>query len=35
MSESDVIEMHEVTVAYNSEPVLDSVNFTLGVGEFC
>jgi cell division transport system ATP-binding protein len=35
MSESDVIEMHDVTVAYNSEPVLDSVNFALGVGEFC
>jgi cell division transport system ATP-binding protein len=35
MSESDVIEMHDVTVAYESEPVLDTVNFSLGVGEFC
>ncbi|WP_069131263.1 cell division ATP-binding protein FtsE [Rhodohalobacter halophilus] len=35
MSESDVIEMHDVTVAYDRTPVLDSVNFTLGVGEFC
>lgn len=35
MNENDVIEMHDVTVAFNSTPVLDGLNFTLGVGEFC
>ncbi len=30
-----VIQLTDVTVSYNSHPVLDGVNFTLNVGEFC
>jgi cell division transport system ATP-binding protein len=35
MSNEGVIELHDVTVAYDSTPVLDGINFSLGVGEFC
>jgi len=35
MSGNEVIQMMNVSVAYNGTPVLDSINFSLGVGEFC
>ena len=34
MSQHSVIEFNNVTVAYDLQPVLDNVNFTLGNGEF-
>lgn len=35
MAMNPVIQLTDVTVSYNSHPVLDGVNFTLNVGEFC
>lgn len=35
MTGNSVIELHSVTVGFNGTPVLDSVNFSLDVGEFC
>jgi cell division transport system ATP-binding protein len=35
MSENGVIELHNVTVAFNNQKVLDGINFSLGTGEFC
>lgn len=35
MSSNDVIQMLNVSVAYNGTPVLDSINFYLETGEFC
>lgn len=35
MSSNEVIQMMNVSVAYNGTPVLDSINFTLETGEFC
>jgi len=35
MSENGVIELHNVTVAFNNLKVLDGINFSLGTGEFC
>lgn len=35
MSSNDVIQMFNVSVAYNGTPVLDSINFSLETGEFC
>ncbi len=35
MSDSGVIEMNNVSVSYENLKVLNSVNFSLGVGEFC
>ncbi|MFU8811551.1 MAG: cell division ATP-binding protein FtsE [Balneolaceae bacterium] len=35
MSGQSVIELHNVTVSYNHHAVLDAVNFSLHVGEFC
>lgn len=35
MSSNDVIQMLNVSVAYNGTPVLDSINFSLETGEFC
>lgn len=35
MSENSVIELNNVTVAYDNHKVLDQVNFSLGTGEFC
>jgi cell division transport system ATP-binding protein len=35
MSSNEVIQMINVSVAYNGTPVLDSINFSLEVGEFC
>lgn len=35
MTENSVIDLNNVTVAYNGTTVLDSVNFSLDVGEFC
>jgi len=32
---NEVIQMMNVSVAYNGTPVLNSINFSLGVGEFC
>lgn len=32
---NEVIQMTDVSVAYNGTPVLNSINFTLDVGEFC
>ena len=35
MSEQDVISLHNVTVTFDRQMVLDQVNFSLGIGEFC
>lgn len=35
MTEQGVIELHNVTVTYDQQLVLDRINFSLGVGEFC
>lgn len=35
MSDNGVIDINNVTVAYDNLKVLDRVNFTLGIGEFC
>ncbi len=35
MTENSVIDLNNVTVAYNGITVLDSINFSLDVGEFC
>lgn len=35
MTEQGVIELHNVTVTYDQQLVLDQINFSLGVGEFC
>lgn len=35
MTEQGVIELTNVTVTYDHQMVLDGVNFSLGVGEFC
>lgn len=35
MSENGVIELHNVTVAFDNLKVLNKINFTLGTGEFC
>lgn len=35
MSEKGVIEMNNVSVGFNGTPVLNEVDFSLGVGEFC
>jgi len=35
MSESAVIELNAVTVAYENKNVLDNISFTLDIGEFC
>lgn len=35
MTGNSVIELHSVTVGFNGTTVLDSVNFSLDVGEFC
>jgi len=35
MTENSVIDLNNVTVAYNGTMVLDSINFSLDVGEFC
>lgn len=35
MTEQGVIELNNVTVTYDQQLVLDRVNFSLGVGEFC
>jgi len=35
MSEQDVINLHNVTVTFDRQMVLDQVNFSLGIGEFC
>ena len=35
MTENSVIELHNVTVGFNGTTVLDEVNFSLDVGEFC
>ncbi len=32
---NEVIQMMNVSVAYNGTPVLDDINFSLDVGEFC
>src|SRR5690625_4490183 len=35
MGENQVIQLTDVTVRYNHHTVLDGINFSLGVGEFC
>jgi len=35
MTEQGVIELTNITVTYDQQMVLDGVNFSLGVGEFC
>ncbi|MCC5913542.1 MAG: cell division ATP-binding protein FtsE [Balneolaceae bacterium] len=35
MSETGVIELNNVTVGFNGTPVLNEIDFSLGVGEFC
>jgi cell division transport system ATP-binding protein len=35
MTGNSVIELHNVTVGFNGTTVLDEVNFSLDVGEFC
>lgn len=35
MTGNSVIELHSVTVGFNGATVLDGVNFSLDVGEFC
>lgn len=35
MSDNGVIDINNVTVAYDNLKVLDRINFTLGIGEFC
>jgi len=35
MSEQDVINLHNVTVTFDRQMVLDQVNFSLSIGEFC
>lgn len=35
MTGNSVIELHSVTVGFNGTTVLDGVNFSLDVGEFC
>jgi len=35
MTENSVIDLNNVTVAYNGTPVLDKINFSLNAGEFC
>jgi cell division transport system ATP-binding protein len=35
MSQNGVIDLHNVTVAYDNHKVLDQINFSLAVGEFC
>lgn len=35
MTENSVIDLNNVTVAFNGTTVLDSINFSLDVGEFC
>jgi cell division transport system ATP-binding protein len=35
MSDSGVIELNNVSVSYEKQNVLNGVNFSLGVGEFC
>lgn len=35
MSSNEVIQMFNVSVAYNGTTVLDSIDFSLNVGEFC
>jgi len=35
MTENGVIDMNNVSVSFNGVPVLDDINFSLGVGEFC
>lgn len=35
MTENSVIDLNNVTVAYNGTPVLDEINFSLNAGEFC
>jgi cell division transport system ATP-binding protein len=35
MSENGVIELNSVSVTYDQRRVLDRINFSLGVGEFC
>jgi cell division transport system ATP-binding protein len=35
MSENGVIELNNVSVAYDNLRVLDQINFSLGTGEFC
>lgn len=35
MSSNDVIQMLNVSVAYNGTPVLNDINFSLETGEFC
>ena len=35
MNGNEVIEMVDVSVAYNGTPVLNNINFTLATGEFC
>jgi len=35
MTGNSVIELHSVTVGFNGTTILDDVNFTLDVGEFC
>ena len=35
MTEQGVIELHNVTVTYDQLLILDRINFSLGVGEFC
>ena len=35
MSSNEVIQMLNVSVAYNGNPVLEDINFSLDIGEFC
>lgn len=35
MSNNYVIELNNITVAFNGTPVLENIDFTLDVGEFC
>lgn len=35
MTGNSVIELHDVSVGFNGTPILDHVNFSLDVGEFC
>lgn len=35
MSNNYVIELNNITVAFNGAPVLENIDFTLDVGEFC
>lgn len=35
MSENEVIDLQNISVSYSHNVVLDDINFSLGIGEFC